>query len=427
MAREKRRFLESTGVFADALEVPRSSPKALWITTSYLGEGLPWSVMHQMATEYLTAIHAPLVQIGSTSLLHFGTTLKLICGPLVDITWTKRGWMIAMQATIGLAALAVASLVGLESLWGLWVALSAISLMSSLHDVACDGNYIVSLDRREQAAHQGTRQAAFRGAMILAGSGLVYLAGRVSWVVAFAAAGGLMIALSLVNSVVLPRVAADQGGKAAAAKGVVSGFLESYRTFLTQPHAAVVLAFVLVYRLGDVMMFAMAKPLLRDLGVDTATRGVLNGLGIGVFVGGSFLGGLFIARRSLARALVPMTYFQNFAILLYAALAFLRPPFWAIVSIVLLEQFASSIGVAANMVFLIQRCRGTFSASHYAFVTALVGLMSTLAGPVAGWLDQRLGHGWFFTLAFVASWPGLVLVWIVPRTPVETEQAARPT
>ena len=45
---------------------------------------------------------------------------------------------------------------------------------------------------------------------------------------------------------------------------------EAYRTFLTQPHAALVLAFLFLYRVGDIMMFAMAKPLLRDIGIDTA-------------------------------------------------------------------------------------------------------------------------------------------------------------
>jgi len=77
-------------------------------------------------------------------------------------------------------------------------------------------------------------------------------------------------------------------------------------------------------------------------------------------------------------------------------------------------------------VFLIQRCRGTFSASHYGFVTALVALMGTLSGFAAGWLDTKLGHPWFFTLCFVASWPGLILVWIVPRKPIEAEQPPKP-
>lgn len=405
--------------------MPRPRAKTPWIVTSYLGEGLPWSVMHQMAAEYLTTIRASNVSVGATSLLHIGTVLKLLCGPLVDLYGTKRGWMITMLAGIGLAVLILSSLVGSHALWGFWLVLAVISMLSAMHDVACDGTYIVNLDRKEQAAHQGTRQAAFRVAMLLGGSGLVYLAGRVSWRLAFLVAGALALGLALAYVFVLPRTPGVnvEGERSPSARRTVRGFLESYRTFFTQPHAAPVLLFVLLYRLGDVMMFSMSKPLLRDLGVPTHTRGLLNGFGIGVFLAGSFLAGLYISRRGLARSLVPMTYIQNFSILLYAAMAYLQPSFPVIVAIVLAEQLASSIGVAANMVFLIQRCKGTFSASHFGFVTALVGLMSTLAGFAAGWLDTHLGHPWFFTLCFVATFPGLILVWIVPRTPIEAESA----
>jgi MFS transporter, PAT family, beta-lactamase induction signal transducer AmpG len=419
-----RRILEIHRTIQDAGAVPRWRGRTPWIVTSYLGEGLPFSVMHQMATEYLTTIRVSNLQVGATSLLHIGTALKLLCGPLVDLYGTKRRWMIAMLAAIGVAVLVLASLVGQHALWSFWLVLGVISMCSAMHDVACDGTYIVNLDRQEQAAHQGTRTAAFRVAMLVGGSGLVYVAGRMSsWRLAFLVAGALVLGLAVAYVFVLPRRpgAKVEGERPPAARGAIRGFFESYKSFFTQPHAAPVLFFVLLYRLGDVMMFSMSKPLQRDLGVPTETRGLLFGFGVGVFLIGSFLAGLYISRRGLARSLVPMTYIQNFSILLYAAMAYFRPSFPVIVAVVLGEQLASSIGVAANMVFLIQRCKGTFSASHFGFVTALVGLMSTLAGFAAGWLDTKLGHAWFFTLCFVATFPGLILVWLVPRTPIEAE------
>ena len=66
-----------------------------------------------------------------------------------------------------------------------------------------------------------------------------------------------------------------------------------------------------------------------------------------------------------------------------------------------------------------RRCRAAFSASHYAFATAIVSLGSTLSGYASGPLNEALGHPLFFTVAFLASWPSLVLVWIVPKTEVE--------
>jgi PAT family beta-lactamase induction signal transducer AmpG len=84
------------------------------------------------------------------------------------------------------------------------------------------------------------------------------------------------------------------------------------------------------------------------------------------------------------------------------------------------------MGNSAHIVFLIQRCRGVFSASHYAFATAVVSLGSTLSGYASGPLNQHFGHPIFFTLAFVASWPALVLVWFVPKEPIEATGAAVP-
>ena len=58
------------------------------------------------------------------------------------------------------------------------------------------------------------------------------------------------------------------------------------------------LSFMLLYRLGDIMMFAMSKPLLHDLGVNQVQRGMLNGAG-GI---ASILGTIVAGRSSRARA-----------------------------------------------------------------------------------------------------------------------------
>jgi PAT family beta-lactamase induction signal transducer AmpG len=138
-------------------------------------------------------------------------------------------------------------------------------------------------------------------------------------------------------------------------------------------------------------------------------------VGILVSVLGSIVGGGLIARRGLERCLIPLTYLQSLAIPLYVALAALRPGLPGVSAIVLLEQFASGLGTAAHAVFLMQRTSRSFSASHFAFATAIVSVGSSISGYISGPLDEALGHTAFFTLAFVASWPSLLLVHWVPR------------
>jgi PAT family beta-lactamase induction signal transducer AmpG len=120
-----------------------------------------------------------------------------------------------------------------------------------------------------------------------------------------------------------------------------------------------------------------------------------------------------------------MAFLQNMAIPLYFGLAIFKPKFTGIVPIVLIEQFVAGVGQTAFSVFQMRRCRADFSAAHFAFITAIVGGVSTLSGILAGPLSTWVGWPTFFILCFVASIPSLVLVFFVPKEPIEAALAAR--
>ncbi len=395
---------------------PKRSRRALaWVATTNFGEGLPWSVLHQMGTELITERGGTPTQIGSTSLFHLAVTFKFLWSPIVDLFGSKRGWVLATQLVLGGGMMAIAATTAAPGFALFWVVASLFAVVHATHDIACDGFYIQALDRKHHALYSGVRVAAFRVAMIVGSSVLVTLVAPRSWLLAFGAAGVLMLATAAVNSALMPRPAPAPRPTTSTAEAKTAAFWTAYRSFLAQPKAPLVLAFMFFYRLGDIMMFAMSKPLLRDIGVDLAHRGVLNGLGTAVFIAGSLAGGAIIARFGLPRTLVPLLYLQNLAIPLYVAMAIWKPTFAGVCAIVLAEQVVSGLGNAGHVVFLIQRSRGLFSASHYAFATAIVSLGSTLSGYVSGPLDQHFGHPLFFSLAFVAGWPALALVWFVPK------------
>jgi PAT family beta-lactamase induction signal transducer AmpG len=404
----------------------RSRRAFLWTFTTYFGEGLPWSFLHQMGTEYLTAIGASTTQIGSTSLLHFAVTFKFVWSPIVDLFGRARTWVIVTQLLLGAGMLGVAVIAPSRNLTVFWTALGLLAVVHATHDIACDGFYLQALDRAGQALFSGVRVAAFRSAMIVGSSVLVYVAGRTSWTLGFGGAALLMITIALVNAFAMPRATSTAEPPAPATPDVPSApppqaprFWQAYASFLAQPKAGLVLSFMFFYKLGDIMMFSMSKPLLRDIGIDTSHRGILNGIGTAATIAGSIAGGAIIARQGIARCLAPMTLFQNLAIPLYIGLAVWRPSFGGVVPVVIFEQLAAGVGAAAHVVFLMRRCRAAFSASHYAFATAIVSLGSALSGYASGPLNEHLGHVWFFTLAFVASWPSLVLVLFVPKTDLE--------
>jgi PAT family beta-lactamase induction signal transducer AmpG len=309
----------------------------------------------------------------------------------------------------------------------LWVGLGGLAILLATHDIACDGFYLQALDRRGQALYSGTRIAAFQVAKVVGSSFLVVLAARRGWHIGFSAAGVLMLVTAATNYLVMPRPTerhAEGARPHAGGAAKVKAFGEAYRTFLTQPNAALVLSFLIFYRIGDIMMFGMSKFFLRDIGVDTAHRGFLNGFSITASVLGAIVGGAIISRKGLARCLTPMAFLQNMAIPLYVGMAIVKPRFAGVVPVVLFEQFVAGIGATAFSVFQMQRCRADFSAAHFAFITAIVGGVATLSGIFAGPLSTWAGWPLFFTICFLASVPSLVMVFFVPKVPIESATPA---
>ena len=134
---------------------PRSKRALLWTSSTYFGEGLPWSFLHQMGTEFLTAIGASKTQIGSTSLLHLAVTFKFAWSPALDLFGKRRTWLWVLQLVLGLGMFAVAAVAPSRNLTAFWLVVSALAIVHATHDIACDGFYLQALDPHDQAAPEG--------------------------------------------------------------------------------------------------------------------------------------------------------------------------------------------------------------------------------------------------------------------------------
>ncbi|MCA9635280.1 MAG: MFS transporter [Myxococcales bacterium] len=425
---------------------PRAPPPALWTGTTYFAEGLPWSILHQIAAELFTALGLPARQVGYTSALHLTSTLKFAWSPIVDLFGTLRRWMIATQALMGVVVGLVAVLAHALAEGGggggdtgpIWICLVIIGVLSATHDIACDGYYMDALGKDDQARYSGVRVAAFRAAMLVGSSGLVYLGGRVSWLLAFGAAAAILGGLALLHRLILPHGAAEaerpRPRVAPRGEAALSHVLQAYLSFLTQPRAIAVLAFILSFKLGDALMFSMSKVLFRDLGVTTEIRGVLNGFGTVASIGGAMLAGAWMGRASLTKALPPIALAMAASEPLYlvlagdvaplkiaagleaprAVLAVMEPSRVAVGGVLVLEQFLGGMATAAQMVFIMRRCHPDHKAAHFAFATALYALAQTITGTYSGVLYETHGALAFFGVASLVCAPCLLLLPLIP-------------
>lgn len=395
-----------------------------WVATTYYGEGLPYSIVHQVSAELFTAFGASLSAIGYTSLYGLAWNFKFLWSPAVDHYGHKRSWIVATQIALAVAILAIAMPAQQGDLTTVAWLLVPVSVLAATQDIAIDGFYLEALPDKRQAALSGLRVGAYRVALLVGKGGLVILAGLAGgWKAAFIAAGAMMLLLGIAHALFLPRPAKTDPSERSAPKA----FWHALASFLRQPKVLLVLAFILTYRAGDALMFAMGTPFLKDLGLSLTERGIVSGTwGTITSVAGSMVGGFIVSRLGLERTLRPIALAQGFAILLYAWLAHARPTLPAIIATVLVEQFVAGIGTAGLVVYLMRRCQGAYKASHFAICTALMSLGTTIAGTISGKLAAHVGFPAFFLIAFTTAIPGIVLSWFVPTNRAgETAPAAR--
>jgi PAT family beta-lactamase induction signal transducer AmpG len=150
-----------------------------WVPSLYFSQGIPYVIVMTMSVVMYKRLGISNTDIALyTSWLYLPWVIKPLWSPLVDITHTKRAWVVAMQFLVALAlALAAFSVRGSGFFqWSLllfWI----MAFASATHDIAADGFYMLSMSKHEQVWWVGLRSTFFRLAMIVGSGLLVVLAG----------------------------------------------------------------------------------------------------------------------------------------------------------------------------------------------------------------------------------------------------------
>lgn len=151
-----------------------------FVPTLYFLQGIPVVVVQTVSVTLYKNLGVPNDQIGLwTSLIAWPWIAKMLWGPLVESSATRRDWVVWTQtlliAALGVTALGVPQPAFLALTLGLFF---GVAFLSATHDVAADGFYLLALKQQEQAFFVGIRSTAFRLAMIFGGGFLVAYAGK---------------------------------------------------------------------------------------------------------------------------------------------------------------------------------------------------------------------------------------------------------
>lgn len=400
-----------------------------YIPTLYFAQGIPNTIINTVSVILYKRLAISNEQITFwTSFLNLPWVLKMLWAPFIDTNSTKRTWMLAMQFTMFACLALVALSLQLPNFFFISLVLFAVaSFISATYDIATDGFYMLVLSAEQQAFFVGFRSLFFRLAMLFGSGFLVFLAGRLeiylnnirlAWTITIGFSSILFIVLFIYHRLILPTPDADGANKSTTNE---TPFWLVIKSYFQQERITAVLAFILLYRLGEAMLVKLASLFLLDpiekggLGLSTDTVGLVYGtFGVISLIAGGILGGLIISKYGLKKCLFPMALALNLPNIFYVYMAAAKPPLLLVYPLVSLEQFGYGLGFTGFTVYLLYLCKGEYKTSHYAISTGLMALGLMLPGAVSGTIQQSIGYTSFFILVCLMTIPGMISIFFIP-------------
>jgi PAT family beta-lactamase induction signal transducer AmpG len=398
-----------------------------WIPFLNFASGLPYAIIISVSVIMYKNLGIDNEDIGIyTSLLYLPWVIKPLWSPFIDMYATKRKWFLAMQLVISIAFLLVGLSIPMNNFFVISLAIFWVAAFASAsNDVASDGFYMLALEKEQQSFFLGIRSTFYRLSM-LTGNGLIVIIGgyleqeygdkQKAWSYTMVIVGLIMAVLTVYNYFSTPRteVATSKTEKSVEPK---ISFGAVFASFFEKKQIGFVLAFILLFRLGESQLLKMLTPFLIDdkgvggMGLTTQDVGIIYGtFGVVALTIGGIIGGIVISKDGLGKWMLPMILAMHLPILGFVLLSHFHPTsVYYIYAVVVLEQFGYGFGFAAFMMYLIYVADGESKTSHYSIATGFMALGMMLPGMASGFIQEYLGYGNFFIWVFLATIPGLIL------------------
>lgn len=164
----------------------------LFIPVLYFLQAVPVTIVQEVSTVVYKDLGIANESITRwTSLIALPWALQMLLGPLVDLSATKRNWILTGQMVISGGLIASAFLLRTPNAFAFsLVVLGLTALMSAMTNIATDGFVLLSTTKTQQARFAGFMSAFYRLGRLFCSALLVFIAGVLMRVPALDVSGG---------------------------------------------------------------------------------------------------------------------------------------------------------------------------------------------------------------------------------------------
>ena len=393
----------------------KNSNAWLWIPSLYFASGLPYHAITSISDIMYKDMGISNADIALyTSILLIPWTIKPLWSPFVEMLSTRRKWTLYSQIALAICFTAVAF--AIPSAYFLPLTLAAFMIgafVSSTHDIALDGFYILGLPQDKQSFFSGIRNTFYRIATVFSSGVLVMLANKLSnhfgnnsiaWSATFVTTAIIMAVLFIYHRKTLPCPENDICRETNGIKEIFNNFGDIIKTYFQKPGIGATILFLLLFRFPEAQLGKIGKLFLMDsieaggLALSLGDIGLVNGVVgiVGLIIGG-IAGGICISRKGLKYWLWPMVIAISLPDIVYVYMSSALPQDITTISFcIFIEQLGYGFGFTAYTLYMIYFAQGKYPTAHFAISTAFMSLGMMLPGMISGKIQEYLGYEKFF-------------------------------
>lgn len=375
--------------------------------------GLPLYILISLLPAWLRSEGVDLKAIGLFSLISLPFTWKFIWAPLFD-RYTlplgrRRGWLLLTQIALLFSIPAFGLLHAKLNIWTIAYLASVVAFFSASQDIVLDAYRREILPDIELGLGNVVHVNTYKIAGLVPGSLSLILADHLPWSSVF-----IITALFMLPGIVMTLLVQEPALKQGAPKTLKQAVVEPFHEFISRQglnSALLILAFIFLYKLGDSMAVALATPFYLDMGFSKTEIGlVAKNAGLWASVAGGILGGIWMIKLGINRALWVFGAVQMLAILGFAWLALVGHDLVLLALVIGFEAFGVGLGTAAFVAYIAQTTHPLYTATQFALFTSLAAVPRTVANAATGFMVESIGWFNFYILCFLLAIPGMLLL-----------------
>jgi PAT family beta-lactamase induction signal transducer AmpG len=337
--------------------------------------------------------------------------------PLLGRLGQRVSWLVFSGLLAAAAIINLGLTDPVASLQAAAIAAILVAVAGATCDIVIDAYRIESLEPRQLGVGSGMSQYGWRIGSVLAASLALLIAARGGWQAAYIACALFTLPAMIVGLMLGEPARRREPVKGVGLAGIVQSVVGPLAEFLTRSGAWLILAFVLVHKVGDTLANLTFRLLFDDLSYTNDEIAIYDvGFGFWGYLSGIFIGGILYARLGMRRSVLLSLWLMALSNLSFAGLALAGKSNWAMAAAIGFENVASGIGGVAVVAYFSALCDLRYTAAQFALLSAAASVVGRiLTGATAGALIETFGYVSFYLFTTVIALPGILLFWLMMR------------